>query len=609
MKDIAISKLPKLTNNNLESIMEERMAASKNQVTSIPMLWQGLVEMELQVGNQSRTAKLYVPENTPQGTSFVMLNIPHGERTIDFLQKSGWLELADRNSVCLFAAEPGENGWQRPEAEQAYIYACIQAMFDGIYLRGGMSAYIVGYGEIGTCLHKEVLCKPLKIAAASFVNASEVDTPYLQEIESIFTDAEGTPLDISLKDIPVPVWILQNQMTKKANAVASHWIDAMGNGGMKEDPTLGTVFTQGKDFVGTPGGKIVQVAIKETDIEYCDPELAAAICHFLTGYVRFTRTSPYGSTLTKCVDYKAMGVQLRYFPDENGEPRECLIYVPKEFRDGRKLPLVFAIHGSGASVRNFFELTMWYRKAQQEGFMVVMPETTLYPMPDLLSGGIPKAYRTRWKNLTNVPEEKDGAKDKDLQFFSRILDALIEEYPVDKARIYCTGQSNGCMLTSFIGSSPLASRFAALAATSGVTMTWDSSGTETIPIWMNMGEFDLWDYRLEEDTQQTAAIDKWLVRNKIASEETAKQIRICGASLIFQEERHHAAIWNNQQGIPMVRYDWVEKKDHMNTPEENEKFWDQWFCKWTLAEDGRRYYEGKPVFRQNTQIQHPGDTR
>jgi hypothetical protein len=110
-----------------------------------------------------------------------------------------------------------------------------------------------------------------------------------------------------------------------------------------------------------------------------------------------------------------------------------------------------------------------------------------------------------------------------------------------------------------------------------------------------MGEYDLWPYGIQEETNITRGIDLWLVRNGLATAENAKQIRIGGASEIFTAGRHHCMQWNDKNGIPMIRYDWIEKKDHMNTPEENRMFWRQWFSKWILDKGKGRCYEGKPI--------------
>ena len=66
-----ITKLPKFHTDTLEAVMAERLTASKNSTTNIPMLWQGLLEMDVKVGEETRIAKLYVPKDTPQGTAIL----------------------------------------------------------------------------------------------------------------------------------------------------------------------------------------------------------------------------------------------------------------------------------------------------------------------------------------------------------------------------------------------------------------------------------------------------------------------------------------------------------------------------------------------------------
>ena len=154
---LSLTKLPCLTAENLDAVMAERLMATKTDLTSIPMLWQGYLEMEIPVADGIRTAKLYIPKDTPQGTAFAFLNTPAGMDSLDFLRESGWIDCADRHQLPLFLAEPALDGWKTPEEEQSYISSCVQAMFGGVYLRAGMSIYVVGYGEIGKCLHRFVL--------------------------------------------------------------------------------------------------------------------------------------------------------------------------------------------------------------------------------------------------------------------------------------------------------------------------------------------------------------------------------------------------------------------------------------------------------------------
>ena len=230
-----ITKLPKFHTDTLEAVMAERLTASKNSTTNIPMLWQGLLEMDVKVGEETRIAKLYVPKDTPQGTAFVLLNVPEGKKTVSFLYESGWIDCADKYQLPIFAAEPSEDGWKSPAQEQAYIYACAQTLFGGIYIRAGMSIYVVGYGSTGKCLHRYVMNNPLQVAAAVFVDASELEDTVIAEVEESSLDGTGMTFDlpkkafpmtfdIPKKDIPVPVWILEHRLAGQEKRAADHWL-------------------------------------------------------------------------------------------------------------------------------------------------------------------------------------------------------------------------------------------------------------------------------------------------------------------------------------------------------------------------------------------------
>lgn len=587
-----LCKLPKLTKENLYRIMSEQIAVTKNEQTSIPMLWQGMLELEVDTGGAKRAAKLYIPADTPQGTTFVLLNVPEGWESTAFLLESGWLACAEKYQLPLFVAEPGPSGWSTREAEQVYIDACARALFAGIYIRAGMSAYVVGYGSIGICLHRYTLNNPLRVAAAVFADASTVEDRDLDLVRVSSLDEGNMTFDLLKQDVPVPVWLICEKADTQTKNTATYWRQAAGTGKAVKDELMGTVWNQKRKRVCTPAGPIVQVCVKECSESRIAPAFTEKLCAFLRQYARYNKIGPYGNSLVPYVDYAAAGVEVRYFPDSKGGQRECLLYIPKAFRDGRKLPLVFAIHGSSESVRNYFEESLLYQKADKEGFMVVMPETALYPMPHELSGGIPMAYRPMWAFCSTTFTEEAAHAEDDLCYFNHILSAVIAEYPVDERRIYATGHSNGFMMATLWASSPYGHRLAALAVTSGVTSVWDKRGEEKIPVYMTMGEYDLWSYRLEEETGLTRGIDLWLVRNGLTEEDRAKEKRTHGADETFISGRHHCAIWKNAAGIPMVRYDWIAMKDHMNTADENNLFWDEWFSKWTMEKDKGRCYEG-----------------
>ena len=77
---------------------------------------------------------------------------------------------------------------------------------------------------------------------------------------------------------------------------------------------------------------------------------------------------------------------------------------------------------------------------------------------------------------------------------------------------YCTGHSMGCMMTHYLGSAKVSHRFAAMGATSGPLMAREETGSQTVPMFMTMAQYDMWSYDLnQDDTMTTQAVDMWPV--------------------------------------------------------------------------------------------------
>ena len=581
MKELTVTKLPKLDLDHLDAVMAERIAATATPHTPVPMLWQGLLELDIPVGQETRRATLYVPKDTPQGTPFVLLNVPEGKETLPFLCESGWMDCADRLNLCLFVLEPGADGWKRVEEEQAYFNACLNAEKDGVYLRGSLSVYVVGYGLIGTAMHRLALSQPLMIAAAVFVNASDIAAQELAAYAAQSLDTPDNRFGVTCGEIPVPVWIVSREKDSQTEAAVAYWARAIGAEAPTDDADFGLTYTQRKSSVCTPEGNITKVCVRYAD----ETPTSEQICRFLLQYVRYGTVGPYANTLMRSVDYDAIGVQFRNFTDRNGIRRQYLEYVPKAFRgEGKKLPLVLAIHGASESIRNYFEESLWYRKADQEGFIVVMPEVTPTPLPAMLHQGVAKAYRCLWQTMN------PATRHTDLDYLEDLLDRIQRELPIDESRMYMTGHSMGCMMTTYVGSTALSHRFAALGATSGPMMFTENTGTQAIPTFLTMGQYDLWPYALSEEAPLAEMVDFWLIRNGLATTQTVRDVRKSGATREYVEGRYHHYIWCSADGTPRVRYVWVEYKNHLNTPEENFMLWDQWFSRWKKDENENRCY-------------------
>lgn len=586
---LGLEVLPELTFDNLGMIMEQQIEATKTEATVVPMLFQGLMEQKLVVNGVERTIKLYVPQDTPQGTMFVLMNVPEGQDTLTFLYQSGWIEKADAEGFCLYVLEPGPNGWGTPQEELAYMQAAYNEEKSGVYCQPGPSMYVVGYGEIGTNLQKIAMSDPLSVAAGVFLDASEVEGDYLAQYQTKSFDTDTKSYGVYYKDTPLPVWIASADLSDQAMAMVDYWKAANSVGDTATQGQFGDVFTQAEDTDFTPEGKILQVAVEEKAYDYAASATTDAVYDFLSQYYRYGG-GPCSNMVSKKVDYDALGVDFQRFTDSNGIQREYMVYVPTAYRDGSKdLPVVVAYHGASTSMRNFFENTLWYEKAEKEGFIVVFPESTLVELPSTLNGGLPKAYRPLWQS------ENPDLCYTDVVYTNELLDQLIKLYPVDESRIYCTGHSMGSMMTNYLGSDEISHRFAAMGSTSGPIVLQEDTGTQIVPMFLTMAQYDMWSYDLSTDSMVTNAMDMWLIRDGLATENDVDQVRTQGADQVYQEGRYHNSVWTNDAGIPLVRYAWVEKKDHVNIVDENILLWDQWFSQWQLGENGVRSYQGKPI--------------
>jgi len=139
-----------------------------------------------------------------------------------------------------------------------------------------------------------------------------------------------------------------------------------------------------------------------------------------------------------------------------GRERTWLIHVPAAVKHHRPMPLVVALHGGGGRGEGLVAMSGLSDLAEQEGFLVVYPNGTNRLLNDHL---------LTWNAGDCCGYERDAGVD-DVGFIGAMLDMLETGYPVDPARIFVTGMSNGGMLTHLIGSA-LAGRIAAIAPVAG----------------------------------------------------------------------------------------------------------------------------------------------
>ena len=157
-----------------------------------------------------------------------------------------------------------------------------------------------------------------------------------------------------------------------------------------------------------------------------------------------------------------------------GEPgdrtRSFLLHVPEDATP--PIPLVIAFHGGGGNAAGYQRTAGIDRVADREGFAVAYPDGT---------GRRQNSRRfLTWNagDCCGLAHEKGS---DDVAFARALIEAVAERIPLDRARVYATGHSNGAMMTYRVAAEAARS-FAAVAPVAGSMNVQTFAPAAPVPI-------------------------------------------------------------------------------------------------------------------------------
>lgn len=122
----------------------------------------------------------------------------------------------------------------------------------------------------------------------------------------------------------------------------------------------------------------------------------------------------------------------------DGQERAYLVHLPKGYRSGKPMPVVFAFHGGGGDMQmmagDHYGLVA---KADDAGFIAVFPNGY---------SRFPRGKLATWNAGSCCGAARDTGSD-DVGFVRAIFAQLQQRVSIDAQRIFATGMSNGGMLT------------------------------------------------------------------------------------------------------------------------------------------------------------------
>jgi len=107
--------------------------------------------------------------------------------------------------------------------------------------------------------------------------------------------------------------------------------------------------------------------------------------------------------------------------DYGGAKRTYILHVPPNVEPGKRYPLIIALHGMNGTAEGFEGMTGFDTAADQYGFFVAYPDS-------------------------DGPKWDLRGRDGDIGFAEKLLADVVQNNPVDAARIYVAGHSQGAGL-------------------------------------------------------------------------------------------------------------------------------------------------------------------
>ncbi|WP_119353507.1 alpha/beta hydrolase family esterase [Azohydromonas sediminis] len=147
----------------------------------------------------------------------------------------------------------------------------------------------------------------------------------------------------------------------------------------------------------------------------------------------------------------------------DGLARQVIVHVPAGLDPGRGAPLVLAFHGGGGHAEYMADDERYglTTTADREGFVVVFPNGY---------SRWPRGRLATWNAGSCCGDARERGVD-DVGFVRAVIDEVATRVPIDRARIFATGMSNGGMLVHRLACemADVVRAVAAVAGTDGTT--------------------------------------------------------------------------------------------------------------------------------------------
>ncbi len=520
-------------------------------------------------------AFVYIPERTTNSCWSATLLLQGGASVVDFIQRSGWKEIADRDKLVVFLAKPKQGGWLDLEDPVSAVEE-LRSRVDvrDHYVTQVFFAYLAGYGDGAEVALRYTMKHPEAYAgiACSGDWVGDIDYDALASQGS-----SDLPYELA-SSVPVPAYFSVGEPGDLFAKAFDHFAQRNGCGDVFESNGrryAPACLKYGNDTInGQPVADVVADVARFDSLE--SPEATEALWGQLHRTIRTTGVGPGGLHSFKTLEELGIATHEKVV---DGWTRHWCEYVPRRNVSRReKLPVVVFFHGGTQVAESGLYGAEWFNVAESRDFIALFP-----------SGGIAQSRMNANPMPTwNISCETEFYLD-DEAFIREMIADVESRLPVDRSRIYATGHSMGSGMTQRCLMS-MPDIFTAGVSNSGVVLgSYELPGINDsldVAAWIEIGEHDVDSCDLSDSPRVKTNIEYWIARGELDSFEDAGE---------FQCGRYLNKEWCTSSGAPLLRYTAALDKNHAVMPQDAWSYYDDFMCKFSRLEDGTLCYLGKPV--------------
>lgn len=542
------------------------------------MAYSGLFLQEFPFENQTGRLAVYLPEKVRHDCYCVLILVPDGTSAQEFIEKAGWIDLAERDKFAVLALG-SLSGWDSKDEALKLAQRARDVIADRkYYCIGKPRVYVAAYGNAAATGERLILTTPNVLSGLALIGEAGCAAGELKELG----EAPSVVPYVPMKDVACPLSIFTPALSEENKAAVDFFV---GVNHLDPDP-----YQRDGAFYYLPDGihddnwvqseNTAPVALRVEDgLDGLNPGTTEKVWNELRKYFR---ALDYVNTSTHVTRTKEDWGTVRQEATIDGWLRTWEEFVPDAAKRGRRCPLVIDLHGGSGCPDIELNQGCWGRTAKARDLFLAVPHGSLRRFEN---GNMP---HPAWN-----ANGRSAAQD-DFKFIRHIVDDMLKRYPqIDKTRVYITGHSMGSAMTQQVILN-MPQYFAAAASNGGVVRGGffgglkAGEGTEKyrMPVIIQMGEFDRGGGTLEENADAKNTVTYWIGRNGAGDVEAP-------CEYVNGPFRHK--VYHNGSGVPMVHYITTENKPHVVTSQDALMYYDEFLSKFSRLEDGTICYMGRPV--------------